>query len=310
MIRALFDSTLLPEAPAPYHALHVKAYYPAAPSGSESERMTGQIPADGTRAPLPVVIFLNGINIGIESYHWLALELAGAGFLTVLYSHIAETLPGVIGLTPGIDLSKARPETYGSGPTCPAIAPILELLARWNAQEGHPLNHMLDLERVSLGGHSAGGTVALQSARFFPQVQAVFAYAGHTMASTLLGFPPATVLPVSARRILLMRGDRDGVIAASQARYGTDSAHHDPVSATFQAASAEEIWQVLIPGANHFSIAHPIDETSGRIFLDEETTRPAAELRAQILGVILAFLQGREIQGEHCVSRQKTTLPR
>lgn len=305
MIRALFDSTLLPDAPAPYHALQVKAYYPAAPSGSERERMTGQIPADRTRAPLPVVIFLNGINIGIESYHWLALELTGAGFVTVLYTHIAETLPGVIGLTPGIDLAQARPETYGSAPTCPAIAPILDLLARWNAQEGHPLHQMLDLERVALGGHSAGGTVALQSARFFPQVQAVFAYAGHTMASTLLGFPPETVLPVCARRILLLHGDRDGVIAASRARYGTDSARHDPVSATFEAASAEEIWQVLIPGANHFSIAHPVDETSGRIFLDEEMTRPAAELRAQIASLILTFLQGREIQGEPHVMRQR-----
>ncbi|GAB4403174.1 MAG: hypothetical protein OHK003_30910 [Anaerolineales bacterium] len=218
MIRALFHAAALPNANAPYNVLHLKVYYPAAPTGSDAEKMTGVIPADKTSAPLPVVIFFNGINVGIESYHWLAVRLAQANIVTVMYTHVAETLPGVIGLTPAIDLSKVKPDTYGSGATCPAIQPILDSLAQLNGDEKSPLYQALDLNHIILGGHSAGGTVALQNAQFFEQVRAVFSYAGHTMASTMLGFEAGTVLHVGGKSVMLMRGDRDGVIAAARFR--------------------------------------------------------------------------------------------
>ncbi|NWF64245.1 MAG: hypothetical protein HXY38_08065, partial [Chloroflexi bacterium] len=69
MIRALFHAATLPNAVAPYNALHLKIYYPAAPTERDAERMSGVIPADKSHAPMPVVIFFNGINVGIESYH-------------------------------------------------------------------------------------------------------------------------------------------------------------------------------------------------------------------------------------------------
>jgi predicted dienelactone hydrolase len=128
--------------------LHLKIYYPAAPTNSDAERMSGVIPADKTSAPMPVVIFFNGINVGIESYHWLAVKLAEANIITVLYTHVAETLPGVIGLTPAIDLSKVKPDTYGSGATCPAIQPILDSLTQLNSDEKSPLCGAMDLNRI------------------------------------------------------------------------------------------------------------------------------------------------------------------
>ena len=315
MIRALFHATTLPNANAPYNVLHLKIYYPATPTNSDAERMTGVIPADKTSAPMPVVIFFNGINVGIESYHWLAVKLAEANIVTVMYTHVAETLPNVIGLTPSIDLSRVKPETYGSGATCPAIQPILDSLAQLNKDEKSPLYQALDLNNVILGGHSAGGTVALQNAQFFEQVKAVFAYAGHTMASTMLGFAPGTVLNIGSKSVMLMRGDRDGVIAASRVRYGTDEQSPDPVEKTFdeacQPSAGEEAWDVLLQGANHFSIAHPLDETTGRFFLDMETTRPAQEIRNEIAGLVELFInkhvrgQKLELQAEHAVIRKK-----
>lgn len=314
MIRALFHATTLPNANAPYNVLHLKIYYPATPTNSDAERMTGVIPADKTSAPMPVVIFFNGINVGIESYHWLAVKLAEANIVTVMYTHVAETLPNVIGLTPSIDLSRVKPETYGSGATCPAIQPILDSLAQLNNDEKSPLYQALDLNNVILGGHSAGGTVALQNAQFFEQVKAVFAYAGHTMASTMLGFAPGTVLNIGSKSVMLMRGDRDGVIAASRVRYGTDEQSPDPVEKTFdeacQPSAGEEAWDVLLQGANHFSIAHPLDETTGRFFLDMETTRPAQEIRNEIAGLVELFInkhvrgQKLELQAEHAVIRK------
>lgn len=309
MIRALFHATTIPGANPPYHALHLKIYYPAAPTNSEAERMTGIMPVDTTAVPLPIVIFCPGINVGIESYHWLAVRLAEAHIVTVLYTHIAETLPHVIGLTPGIDLARVRPDSYGSGPTCTAVQPILDALAQLNGDAASPLSGTLDLNRVILGGHSAGGTVALQNGQFFEQVTAVFAYAGHTMASTMLGFAPGTILPAGDKSALLMRGDRDGVIAASRGRYEMAAETPDPVALTFDQAchpaAGHQAYDVLIPGANHFSIAHPLDETTGRFFLDMPMSRPAVEIREQIAWLILAFIRQQPLNPEQAVIREK-----
>ena len=309
MIRALFHATKLPNAVSPYDVLHLKIYYPAAPTNSDTERMSGVIPADKSTAPMPVVIFFNGINVGIESYHWLAVKLAKANIVTVMYTHVAETLPNVIGLTPSIDLSRVRPDTYGTGATCPAIQPILDSLAQLNVDEKSPLHQALDLNHIILGGHSAGGTVALQNGQFFEQVKAIFSYAGHTMASTMLGFAPGTVLKIGSKRTLLMRGDRDGVIAASRVRYGTDEQSDDPVEKTFdeayQASAGNEAYDVLIEGANHFAVAHPLDETTGRFFLDMEMTRPAEEVRQQITEIVLSFIDKKEILAKHVIIRKK-----
>jgi predicted dienelactone hydrolase len=309
MVRALFQAIKLPGATSPYDVLHLKIYYPAAPTNSDAERMSGVLTADKTSAPLRVVIFFNGINVGIESYHWLAVKLAEANLVTVMYTHVAETLPGVIGLTPAIDLSKVKPDTYGSGATCPAIQPILDSLKQLNDDEKSPLHQALDLNHVILGGHSAGGTVALQNAQFFGQVKAVFAYAGHTMASTMLGFAPNTVLNVGGKSVMLMRGDRDGVIAASRIRYGAEGQSADPVEKTFdeacQPSAGSEAYDVLIEGANHFAIAHPLDETTGRFFLDMEMTRNAEEVRNQIAELIVAFIEKKEVRGKNVVIRKK-----
>ena len=309
MIRALFHATTLPNANAPYNVLHLKIYYPAVPTNSDAERMSGVIPADKSAAPMPVVIFFNGINVGMESYHWLAVKLAEANIVTVMYTHVAETLPGVIGLTPAIDLSKVKPETYGSGATCPAVQPILDSLKQLNDDEKSALYQSMDLNNIILGGHSAGGTVALQNAQFFEQVKAVFAYAGHTMASTMLGFAPNTILKVGSKSVMLMRGDRDGVIAASRVRYGAEGQSQDPVEKTFdeacQPSAGNEAYDVLLQGANHFALAYPLDETTGRFFLDMEMGRDGEEVRNQIAELIVAFIEKKEVRGKNTVVRKK-----
>jgi len=271
--------------------------------------MSGVIPADKSAAPMFVVIFFNGINVGIESYHWLAVKLAEANIVTVMYTHVAETLPNVIGLTPAIDLSKVKPDTYGSRPTCPAIQPILDSLVQLTDDEKSPLFTSIDLNHIILGGHSAGGTVALQNGQFFEQVKAVFSYAGHTMASTMLGFEPGAVLKIASKPTLLMRGDQDGIIEASRIRYGMDEQSPDPVAKTFdeayQASAGSEAYDVLIEGANHFAIAHPLDETTGRFFLDKEMTRPAKDIREQIAELVLLFINKKEIKAKNITVRKK-----
>ncbi len=293
MIRCLFRATRVPGAPPPYDTLHVRIYYPALAPRHEAERLSGELPVDRSGTPLPVVLFCSGINIPCAGYSWLAVRLARAGLVTVLYDYVAETLPGVIGLTPGLDLARVRPTTYGSGPTCPALRPLFDLLSELNDRADSPLHNALDLTAVALGGHSAGGTVALHNGGYFEAVLAVFAYAGHTVASTPLGFPPDTVLPIADKPTLLMRGDRDGVIAASRGRYG-HGATEDPVARTFASALPAKahgpLYEAVIAGANHLAIVHPQDETTGRAFLDGDLGRPAEAIRQTIADLIAAFL--------------------
>lgn len=300
VVRAVYSAARVEGATPPYDTLHLKLFYPAAPTGSQEERMTGNVAPRRAGAPFPVVVFFNGINLGPEAYQWLAVALAARDVATATFSWVGETLPGVIGLTSGVDLARVRPDTYGTGPTTTALGPILNALDALN--EGapwapSPLRGALDLKSVILGGHSAGGTMALQNAnpRFFLGVKGAFSYAGHTMASTMLGFPPGTILPVGADvPLLIAGGTRDGVIAASAVRYQQEGvARHDPITRTFEegvSGARGDRWLWMLEGANHFTLAHPADDTAGRAFLDLPATLDEAAARADLARVIGDFV--------------------
>ncbi|MFI6866059.1 alpha/beta hydrolase family protein [Nocardia sp. NPDC050406] len=253
---------------APFDTAHLKVYYPAVAAGTDAERLTGFFGPDPVHAPYPVVVFLSGVNVGQDSYRRFATEIAASGFVVVTMDRVAELFGGQRGLTPGVDLDAARPDAYGSRPTCPTIGAVLAAVAELNEVE--PLRGALDLDRVALGGHSAGGTVVLQSARFFPSVAAVFAWGAHTMVATMLGWEPGTVLPAQVTcPVLLGVGTHDGVIQGSADRYGEDGADRpDPVRRTFAEALPDgDHLLAVVPGANHFGIADA-DPTAARAFLD------------------------------------------
>ncbi|MFT5223072.1 MAG: pimeloyl-ACP methyl ester carboxylesterase [Glaciecola sp.] len=295
-VRAQFVAVRVPGEPAPHDTIAAKIHYPAAPTGSDSERLTGVIPADTKAGPLRVVIFIPGVNVGPESYGWLATHMAARGYAFVTYQWIAEVMPGMVGITPGIDLEACRPENYGSRPTATAVRPLLDALAEVNEAPG-PLQGALDLTRVALGGHSGGATVAFHASdhRFFPEVKAVFGYAGHTVTSTMLGWEPNSLAPVPADcPVLLMGGTRDGVMARSADRYGIDGHGEDPVTRTYKEAITDarrgpcEV--VIFEGANHFAIGYPEDPTVARGFLDLEPEVDPARTRSDIAARTSSFL--------------------
>jgi len=126
-------------------------------------------------------------------------------------------------------IKNLAPDIYGTAPTASALPSLLLALARLNS-EG-VLASLLDLEQVILGGHSAGGRVAIlvpggfanESANpsFFPQVVAAFAYGAHTAAIVQLGYEAGTILPLSdALPLMLIGGTCDGVIANNSSLYG------------------------------------------------------------------------------------------
>lgn len=294
-VRAFFRAAKVENMPPPYDTIHLKLFYPA--DLSQSDREWGEVPADRSLSPFPVVILFNGINCGSETYQWLAVKLADRGFVVVTFVWISENLPGIISLTPGVNVEMWKPEKYGSGPTSSALPTILAELERVQAKG--ILAGLLDLNQIVLGGHSAGGRVAIENAdrRFFPQIAAAFSYGAHTAAPMMLGYEHPAILPLSnSVPMFLMGGTRDGVIANSSHRYGMasgDATH--AIIRTFHEAIAggkDECYLLILEGANHFTFCHPIDPTTGTSFLDFTATQNEEELRDLMGEAIALFLEG------------------
>ncbi|GAA2730695.1 alpha/beta hydrolase family protein [Actinocorallia aurantiaca] len=286
LIRSLWWSARTQGEP-PFDTAHLKVYYPAHAEGTDAERLTGVFPP--VPGEHPIVVFCSGVNVAQDSYRSLAIGIAEAGYVVVTFDRVAELFGGQYGLTCGVDLDAARPDAYGTRPTCPTIPAILDALRGIDL-----LKDSLDFDRVALGGHSAGGTVVLQSARFFPGVRAAFGFGTHTMVATMLGWPAGTVLPAQVEcPVFLSVGTRDGVIMGSSDRYGQDG-FADPVTRTFdEALPGEGHLFAVLDGANHFAVADPVDPTAARAFLDLEPERDPAESRAAYLEVLIAFLRAR-----------------
>jgi dienelactone hydrolase len=297
--RAIFRAIKAENAKSPFDVINLKVFYPSLEPQNDTEKNTGIISPDKTNAPFPVVIMLNGVNCPPESYQWLAEILCGNGCVFVSFQWITNELPGGMqGLTPGIDVNFMTYETYGNGATGSAIQPILDELAKINA-EGL-LENCLDLDNVILGGHSAGGSIALMNADFFPQIKAVFSYGSHTQGSTMMGFPVNYVCPITSDKpILMLGGNNDGVITWSARRYGkTDEDSTVSLKQTFDKAikgNRGDRYLVLFNGANHFTFAHPKDRTTGRPFLDFDAKND--ETHRKIAGEMIAdFIERKDLQ--------------
>ncbi len=296
--RAIFRAIHIEGKPAPFDTIFLKIFYPAFAPQDDTERNSGILAPDAQHAPFPVVLILNGVNCPPEAYGWLAQSLCERGFVFVSFQWITNELPGGMqGLTPGIDVKFMNYENYGKGATGSAIQPILDDLEMVNS-EGL-LESCLDLENISLGGHSAGGSIALMNAEFFSQVKSVFAYGAHTQGSTIMGFPPDYVCPITSEKpILMLGGNNDGVITWSARRYGkTEEDCTISLKQTFEKAiggTRNDRYLAIFDGANHFTFAHPQDTTTGRPFLDF-APKNNTEHRRIMAEMIADFIVGKDL---------------
>ena len=297
MVRCVWWAVRCPDAgPPPFDTAHLRLFYPAQRDFSDVERMSGMVPAAEVEKALPLIVILPGVNCGQDSYRWLAVALVGAGYAVVTYDLVGELFPGQYGTTPGLDLSAARPETYGTKPTAGSLGAILAGVAQLAAADsGAPVAGLVDLDRVALVGHSAGGTVVLQSASrdWFPQVRAAVALTAHAGVSTMLGWEPGTVVSSPAScPVLLVAAQLDGVMEASGARYGQDAGPMERTRRTFEEslASSSDAVFVELAGAGHFVAADPLDPTTARSFLDAVPTTDPSRSRAVLVDLLTAFL--------------------
>ncbi len=297
--RAIFRAIKVETTKSPFDVIQMKVFYPANESTDDIERNSGILSPDKSKSPFPVVIMLNGVNCPPESYQWLGEFLCERGCIFVSFQWITDELPGGMqGLTPGIDVKYMNYENYGKGATGSAIQPILDDLKQVNA-EGI-LANCLDLENVILGGHSAGGSIALMNAEHFPQIKAAFSYGSHTQGSTIMGFPPNYVCPITSEKpILMMGGNNDGVIMWSARRYGkTDANSTVSLKQTFDKAiggNRGDRYLTIFEGGNHFTFANPKDSTTGRPFLDFEPKNDE-EIRGIMAEMIAEFILGKDLK--------------
>ena len=282
-------------------------YYPGDRLRLEEARLSGQVPA-APGAPWPLVIMMPGINVAPDTYRWLAHRLVPSGVCVVTYAAIGSLGPAGQGITPGLDLDALTPANIGTRPAATALGPLLGHLAGLSESDGAPPAPMVDLDRVVVGGHSAGGTVALHSSDpgWVAGLRAVFAYGAHTMTATSLGHGEAALVAIPAKvPVMLLAGTDDGVIAASRDRYGRSSGVHDPVRRTFDEAIGHrrgDSWLVELAGAGHFAVCDPVDTTSGRAFLEPDGgSDPAAreligDLVASFVAASLGELAGARLE--------------
>lgn len=297
--RAIFRAVKVENAKSPFDVIQLKIFYPALEPQDDTQRNSGILPPDKSKSPFPVVLMLNGVNCPPESYQWLALELSKRGCIFVSFQWITDELPGGMqGLTPGIDVKFMNYENYGKGATGSAIQPILDDLKKVNA-EGI-LANCLDLENVILGGHSAGGSIALMNAGYFPQIKSAFSYGSHTQGSTIMGFPPNYVCPITSEKpLLILGGNNDGVITWSARRYGKEAEDCTiSLKQTFDkgiSGNRGDRFLVIFDGANHFTFAYPKDSTTGRPFLDFEPKNDE-EQRKIMVEMIADFIEGKDLE--------------
>lgn len=277
----------VPGADAAIGTLH----YAADEKMLRGARLSGIVPADLSSAPWPLVIVMPGINIAPDSYRWLATKLVQAGYCAVTYQTIGDLGPAGTGISPSMDMAALAPDVIGTRGSAPAIEPMLSALTELSG----PVHGSIDFERVVVGGHSAGGTMALHNSdpAWVAGLRGVFSFAGHTMVATSLGHGEATVVNIPSKvPVMVISGAHDGVIAASRDRYRSDDVDHDPVERTFHEAvdrNEEDSWFVELGNGNHFTICDPVDESSGRSFLESDLRIDDAASREVLARLIVAF---------------------
>ncbi|HEX2622793.1 MAG TPA: hypothetical protein VHL11_21690, partial [Phototrophicaceae bacterium] len=192
---------------------------------------------------------------------------------------------------------------YGQALVSSSLPAVLTALRALNAEP--PLKDTLDLNRLILAGHSAGGVMALMNAHrhLLPGVVAAISFFGNPLATTSLAGDAFTKgeLPRLADNLplLIIGGTDDGVSQHHNQIYGrpdctstdiTLATLHEGIDVQNQPSNRLDRYAVVIEGASHYSIADPLDTTIGRTYLDNVPTLDRAECRRLLTELTARFI--------------------
>lgn len=296
VVRSFLDALRIDGAAAPFDTVQLRVFYPATYSGSAGEMQTGILPADTALAPFPVIVFLQGVNIPAFTYFWLARVLAESGRVVVVPEWPAQNLKGRTSFTPGIDLSALPPAVLGSRPSSSVLPALVKHMQTWQA-EGVLAGH-IDLHRIIIGGHSAGGSMALLNARkdWLPGIIGAFGVCSNLLATFALGgWERGKLAPLPADvPMLLIGGTRDGIAVHHNQDFGHPGESPTDITIRTLRESVQrnqlDAYAVILQGANHHSVCDPVDESIGRTFLDSPTPADEAAIRSALALCIDTFV--------------------
>ncbi len=283
---------------------HVRVVAPAEPGTSPDA--VGFRPV--RNAPSPVVILANGAGCPPERLHWLAVELAHAGFAAVSYGLLQRIGPNVT-WSPGIDIAAAAPDAADDAVTCPVFVPILDALRT------EPQLESLETLHPVLFGHSAGGSVALTSAgrRGLEDVAGVVAYGTHLVASSTSGRPAGSVITTLAPAVLIIGGAVDGVVqsAIDAGRYGDGTTPEELLRRSVEEGSPRAGFAAaaqLLHGG-HFACTEGYDGLGSSGHLEADPTAVDRRDR-ELIGALIVSFASAAFDGDFAGVDGQLTSPR
>lgn len=299
VVRALLRMIETHHGKFPYDVIRLKIFYPALDAQSDAERESGLLPFDPRFQGCPITIFLPGVNCSASSYEWLACHLAAHGIVTLLPEWIAQNLAGRVSITPGIDLEAVSPRHYGTRPTSTSLTALAAALSA--LQHDPVIGSYLDTDALIFGGHSAGGTMALQNSahRWFPQVKAAFAICANPLATAALGQWERGVIPPmpSDCPALLIGASDDATGNHHNQLFGIPTERaDDTIRRSFDETGYRYGAVCIFQGANHYTVCDPLDTTIGRSYLEGLPSLHEGEIRATMARLITTFIQAT-VQG-------------
>ncbi len=297
LTRAFYDAIVIPEATPPYNNLQIKFYYPAELDIKNPAHRMGMASANHSKAPFPVVILMPGMNIDPAGYRWIAEALGQYGIATLCYQFMAEEIPGMVFSSPGLKLSAMRPDTFGKSTSSTVLPHLLQYLQ--SQHEKGILQNCLNLDRIILGGHSAGGLMAMLNAQpdWFEGVCGCFSYGASTATNPMLGWGENDMLPLPSRLpTLLMGGTRENDISNASGSSDLDSASQQAkrIVQTFEQCLSPldgKNWLLLIKDATHLMPVYPSDDTTGLGFLSPDSQQSQDEQRSLFFAALQLFIE-------------------
>lgn len=108
----------------------------------------------------PVVLFSHGLGGSSRGYSYLGKHWAGRGYVVVVVQHPGSEASLWQGnANPAASLKKAaNKENFLL--RVQDIPTVIDQLALWNREAGHPLSNRLDLDKIGVAGHSFGALTA------------------------------------------------------------------------------------------------------------------------------------------------------
>jgi predicted dienelactone hydrolase len=157
-------------APAAYDPMRVEAAASAAPLDLSVTDPTRRreiplrvwLPRDAH--PAPVIVFSHGLGGSREGYSQFAQQWAARGYAVVHPQHAGsdDAVWKDVRRADRLDALRSAANVSNFVARAEDVPAVLDALARWNDDPGHPLHGRLDLSRVGMAGHSFGAVTSRQ----------------------------------------------------------------------------------------------------------------------------------------------------